>query len=198
MHKKYANIFLKKSYIGKINLVCINITRDNISKMKIRKATLNDLDALMAIYAHAREEMIKNNNPHQWKDVEPEKDKIISRINDGVHYVVEENGLICGAFSLIPGKDPTYERIDGKWLNDFPYLTIHTIASNNTVKGILKAAIDYGFSICNTIRIDTHIDNKIMIHLLEKYGFTFCGVIRLLNMEPRQAYMKTINIVGVK
>ena len=166
--------------------------------MKIRKATLEDLDKLMEIYAHARKEMIKNNNPLQWANVEPKEEKIISRINDGVHYIIEENGNICGAFSLIPCRDPTYEHIDGQWLNDLPYLTIHTIASNNTVKGILKAAINYGFSICNTIRIDTHIDNKIMIHLLEKYGFTYCGVIRLLNSEPRQAYMKTINIEGVK
>ncbi len=166
--------------------------------MKIRKATLNDLEELMQLYAHAREEMIKNNNPHQWSTVEPEQSKVISRINDGVHYIIEENGHICGSFSLIPGKDPTYEHIDGQWLNDLPYFTIHTIASNNIVKGILKAALDYGFSICNTIRIDTHIDNRIMIHLLEKYGFTFCGVIRLKNLEPRQAYMKTINICGVK
>ena len=160
--------------------------------MEIRKATLDDLNSLMVIYAHAREEMMRNNNPLQWGNVEPEKSKIISRINNGVHYVIIENGVLCGGFSLIPGRDPTYSHIDGAWLNDLPYLTIHSIASNNAVKGILKAAIDYGFSICNTIRIDTHKDNKIMIHLLEKYGFTFCGVIRLENLEPRQAYMKTI------
>ena len=159
--------------------------------MNIRKATIEDLAPLMEIYAHAREEMLKNNNPLQWGNVEPEESKIISRINSGVHYVVENYGVICGGFSLIPGRDPTYTHIDGAWLNDFPYLTIHSIASNNKVKGVLKAAIDYGFSICNTIRIDTHKDNKIMIHLLEKYGFTFCGVIRLANLEPRQAYMKT-------
>ena len=160
--------------------------------MNIRKATLKDLPRLLEIYAHARSEMIKNNNPLQWGNREPEESKIVSCINMGFHYVIENNGDICGAFSLIPGRDPTYTHIDGAWLNDLPYLTIHTIASNNTVKGVLKAAIDYGFSQCNTIRIDTHIDNKIMIHLLEKYGFTFCGVIRLENSEPRQAFMKTI------
>ena len=164
---------------------------DNEFKMEIRKATLNDLNELLRIYAHAREEMVANNNPLQWGDFEPSKAKIVSRINSNVHYVIENNGQICGTFSLIPGRDPTYTHIDGEWLNDLPYLTIHTIASNNTVKGVLKAAIDYGFSLCNTIRIDTHIDNKIMIHLLKKYGFAFCGVIRLENSEPRQAYMKT-------
>lgn len=160
--------------------------------MEIRKATLNDLDELMRVYAHARSEMIKNDNPHQWKDSEPQLDKLVSRINDGVHYIIENNGHICGGFSLIPGKDPTYSYIEGSWLNELPYLTIHTIASDNTTKGILKAVLDYGFSLNNTIRIDTHKDNKIMIHLLEKYGFTYCGIIYLENGEPRRAYMKTI------
>lgn len=166
--------------------------------MNIRKATLKDIDTLMNLYAHARGEMVKNNNPHQWKDSEPEKCKLITRINNGVHYIIEENSQICGAFSLIPGKDSTYDYIEGSWTNDLPYLTIHTIASNNIIKGILKAALDYGFSICSTIRIDTHKDNSIMIHLLEKYGFSYCGVIYLENGEPRNAYMKTVKNDGVK
>ena len=148
----------------------------------------------MRIYAYAREMMVKNNNPLQWKNTEPPKDKIIRRIKNHFHYIIENNGHICGAFSLIPGKDPTYAHIDGQWLNDYPYVTIHSIASDGTTKGILKAAIDYGFERINTIRIDTHKDNKVMIHLLEKMGFVHCGVIYLENSEPRQAYMKTITM----
>ena len=164
--------------------------------MLIRKATLEDIDSLMSIYDIARETMFENNNPLQWGNFEPSKDKITSRIKAGVHYIIENKNDICGCFSLIPGKDPTYNQIDGQWLNELQYLTIHSIASNNKEKSILKAAIDYGFSICDTIRIDTHKQNKIMIHLLEKYGFIFCGVIRLDNNEPRQAYMKTIKNKG--
>ena len=157
----------------------------------IRKAAINDIDAIMEIYAHAREMMIINNNPLQWGNSEPTKEKIANRIKNGFHYILENDGAICGAFSIIPGKDPTYEVIDGEWLNDYPYVTIHSIASNNTINGVLKAAIDYAFTLENTVRIDTHKDNLIMIHLLEKYGFTFCGTIYLENSEPRQAYMKT-------
>lgn len=32
-----------------------------------------------------------------------------------------------------------------------------------------------------------------MIHLLEKYGFSYCGIIYLANGELMLAYMKTIN-----
>ena len=159
--------------------------------MKIRKATLDDIDSLNKLYEHARQEMIKNNNPLQWGNTEPSTDKLISRIKDGNHYIVEKDGVFCGAFSAIPGRDPTYTHIVGKWLNDNPYITIHTIASNNKEKGVLKAAIDFGFTLENTVRIDTHENNTIMKHLLEKYGFTYCGVIYLENSEPRHAYMKT-------
>ena len=166
--------------------------------MEIRKARLEDLEELLKLYEHARQEMIQNNNPLQWGYTEPAKEKLIARINDGNRYIIENRGSICGAFSAIPGRDPTYNHIVGKWLNDFPYITIHTIASNNTQKGVLKAAIDFAFTLENTVRIDTHKDNTIMIHLLEKYGFVHCGTIYLENSEPRQAYMKTINNEGVK
>ena len=159
--------------------------------MKIRKATLDDIDSLIKLYEHARQEMIKNNNPLQWGNTEPSTDKLISRIKDGNHYIVEKDGVFCGAFSAITGRDPTYTHIVGKWLNDNPYITIHTIASNNKEKGVLKAAIDFGFTLENTVRIDTHENNAIMKYLLEKYGFTYCGVIYLENSEPRHAYMKT-------
>ena len=43
-----------------------------------------------------------------------------------------------------------------------------------------------------TIRIDTHADNVIMHHLLRKYGFAMCGVIRLADGAPRTAYIKTV------
>jgi hypothetical protein len=36
--------------------------------MQIRKPTEQDLDALMDLYAHARDFMAANGNPHQWGD----------------------------------------------------------------------------------------------------------------------------------
>ena len=40
-----------------------------------------------------------------------------------------------------------------------------------------------------TIYVSTHDEG-----IYEKYGFSFCGVIRLANLEPRQAYMKTLEM----
>lgn len=162
-----------------------------MNSLFIRKTTLEDLDIILKIYANAREVMHKNGNPHQWVNGHPTKEAIIKDINMGNSYVVLFNKEIVGVFSLIFGADPTYLKIyDGKWLNDEPYGTIHKIASSYKVKGILKAAIDYSFNYVNNIRIDTHEDNKVMRYLLNKYGFSYCGIIYLENGDPRLAYQK--------
>ena len=81
-----------------------------------------------------------------------------------------------------------YDVIEGKWLNDEPYGTIHRIASNGTEKGIMKICLDYCDNYVSNIRIDTHKDNKIMQHLLEKFNFKYCGIIYLSDGNPRLAY----------
>jgi RimJ/RimL family protein N-acetyltransferase len=42
------------------------------------------------------------------------------------------------------------------------------------------------------IRIDTHRDNAIMQHLLEKNGFVKCGIIYVEDGSPRIAYQKRL------
>ncbi len=158
--------------------------------MKIRNSTLADLDAIQTIYAHAREKMKKNGNPHQWANASPKYEDVLYDIIHLNSYIIEEKDHICGVFSLLFGVDPTYLKIEGQWLNNHPYATIHRIASDNTQKGILKTAIDYAFRFVSDVRIDTHKDNKIMRKALQQYGFTYCGIIYLKNKEPRLAYHK--------
>lgn len=38
------------------------------------------------------------------------------------------------------------------------------------------------------LRIDTHEENKVMRHLIEKSGFAECGIIRVEDGSPRIAY----------
>lgn len=156
----------------------------------IRKSTLADLPEIEKIYEHGRQIMIENNNPHQWRDCEPEISKILKDIDEGNHYIIKKNHVICGVFAMIFGEDPTYKHIDGNWLNNDDYITIHRIATSGVIKGIFDLAISYAFEHCNNVRIDTHNDNSIMRHLLEKHGFTYCGIIRLANSEPRLAFQK--------
>ena len=105
-------------------------------------------------------------------------------------YVV--NGQIEAVFAFILGADPTYAAIeDGQWLDDtLPYGTVHRLASAGKHKGVGKAVLDWSMEHCQSLRADTHADNKIMQHLLEKNGFTRCGVIHVADGSPRFAYQK--------
>jgi hypothetical protein len=160
--------------------------------MKIRNTTEKDLSFVMDIYAYAREQMKNNGNPTQWGDSRPSEGTILSDILAKNSYVIlDDEGRICGVFTFITGPDPTYTKIyDGKWLNDKPYGVIHRIASAGCKKGILETTLSYCEALTENIRIDTHRDNKIMQHLLEKNDYTKCGIIYVDDGSPRIAYQK--------
>ena len=160
--------------------------------MKIRKSISSDINDILIIYERARSFMKETGNPNQWRDNKPEKEEISKDINDGNHYIVYDDDGIYGAFSFIIGEDPTYNYIEGAWLNNEKYGTLHKVASAQTKHGILSFILGYCSALVDNIRIDTHEDNKVMQHLILKNSFTKCGIIYLLNGEPRIAYQKRI------
>jgi RimJ/RimL family protein N-acetyltransferase len=160
-------------------------------EMNIRKAEYKDLDTIMKIYGHARQFMAENGNPTQWGTGNPKREVIEQDIARGVGYVCEDGDEICGVFAFILGEDPTYAVIeDGKWINDEPYGTVHRIAGAGTVKGVSAACFDWCFKQCPSLRVDTHENNKIMQHVIEKNGFVKCGRIYVADGSPRIAYQK--------
>ena len=157
--------------------------------MKVRKAQRSDLKIIEAIFVYARAYMKASGNPNQWKDNRPEMATVIHDIDEGNFYVIEDDGQIVGCFAFIIGEDPTYKDIkNGSWLNEEPYGTIHRIASNGQSTGLFECVLDYCRPLVGNIRIDTHADNKIMQHLLEKCGFKYCGIIVTDDGTDRLAY----------
>lgn len=163
--------------------------------MHIRPTTYADIDALLVIFAHARRQMAADGNPTQWGDGYPEREQLEEDIQHSVSYIIEHEGHICGTFVFIIGDDPTYDVIeDGAWLNNtLPYGTIHRIASNGSCRGIFHTALNWCTIQCTNIRIDTHIDNQRMIHLIMREGFTRCGIIYTRNHSPRIAFQRISN-----
>ena len=108
-------------------------------------------------------------------------------------YVIVEQNRICGVFAFFTGIEPTYQLIEnGTWQNDAPYGTVHRIAGNGQCKGILAETLSFCEKQINNIRIDTHDDNKIMQHLLAKYGYQKCGYIYVEDGSRRIAYQKVV------
>lgn len=160
--------------------------------MTIRPTTYADIDALLAIFAYARQQMTADGNPTQWGDGYPSRQQIEDDIECAVSYVIEQDGVVCATFVFIIGDDPTYNLIeDGAWLDDeLEYGTIHRIASNGQVKGVFDRVLDWCSERCGNIRIDTHKDNSRMISLIERAGFTRCGVIYTREHSPREVYQR--------
>lgn len=159
--------------------------------MNIRNSVPADLPEIQRVYAAARAYMKQTGNPNQWGDTSPELKLILGDFENKTGYVVVEDGKIVGAFAFILGTDPTYLHIeDGEWLNDEPYGTIHRIASDGTVCGIFEEALAFCSARAKNVRIDTHHDNKVMQHKIEKNGFTRCGIIYITDGSPRIAYQK--------
>lgn len=171
--------------------------------MYIRRATYDDIPRLMEIFASARRIMRESGNINQWNDSYPSEQIVRNDINDDVCKVLcDNNHRIIATMAFIPGPDPTYKVIKGKWLNDDPYYVIHRIATSESGHGtagyLLKWAEDYLAGLDNesesksrtNLRIDTHRDNVIMHHIMKKTGFKYCGIIHLANGDPRDAFQK--------
>lgn len=163
--------------------------------MNIRKASLKDVDKILAIYQYAREQMRLGGNPGQWGSTYPSLELIQNDISHGNCYVMDEEEEIHGGFAFILGDDPTYQRIeDGAWLNGDDYGTIHRIAGDGKRKGIFDYCTCFCEKKVSNIRIDTHERNLIMQHLLEKNGYQKCGRIYVADGSPRIAYQKVVGL----
>lgn len=155
--------------------------------LTVKKATASQLSEIEAIYERARSYMRETGNKTQWSGGYPSREVILSDIENGNLYVITGDGIEA-VFAFILGEDPTYEYIEGEWLDTLPYCAVHRVASAGKTKGMLNAVMNYCFSQCDNIKIDTHEDNRVMQHQLEKYGFSPCGTIYLENGDSRIAY----------
>lgn len=160
--------------------------------MVIRPTELTDLPLVMGIYEYARNFMRANGNATQWVNGYPSEELIRQEIKDSHSFVcIGGQGEIIGTFCFILGDDPTYRQIfEGEWLNDEPYGVIHRMATNGKQKGVADACLDWCMEQSDNIRVDTHKDNLVMQHILEKRGFRRCGIIFVRDGTERIAYQR--------
>ena len=141
----------------------------------------------------ARGIMRASGNANQWVGGYPQEEVIRRDIAEGGGFVLTDGcDRITGYFAFLPSPEPTYAYIEGgQWLDDtLPYHVIHRIGSLPEVHGTFAAMLDYCSALESNLRIDTHRDNLIMQHLLERHGFTRCGVIYLASGAERLAYQR--------
>ena len=158
--------------------------------MIIREARIEDIERILEIYDIAKAFMRQTGNPNQWNSSYPDLKLLKGDIDKKQLFVMEEDSIIHSVFAFIIGDDPTYRDIEGAWLDDSTYGTIHRIASDGTVHQVFKKAVDFCSEKCAHLRADTHEDNKVMQKVILKNGFKETGIIYIADGTPRIAFEK--------
>ena len=171
--------------------------------MNVINATYEHINEILNIYHLAFNHMKNEKNYNQWTGSDETFIQSIKKyIDKNEFYLMIENNEIIAFFALIYGNDETYNIINGNWLNNDPYVTIHKVAVKYYQRGIFSKIIEFvkkdakKFNVYN-IKIDTHKDNISMNTALINKGFTYCGTISLnkdFNDKNalRNAYQKKI------
>lgn len=165
--------------------------------MLFRRATEGDIEAILAIMDGARRFMAQN-GVVQWVNGYPSREVMLADIAKNQCWVMEDGCGVCASVTVVTDGEPAYDRIyDGSWQTGSAakYIAMHRVAVADRVRGqgvapMMVAQVKQlkqrdGFE---SIRIDTHRDNKAMQRMLAKTGFRYCGVIHLANGSERIAF----------
>ena len=149
-----------------------------------RPSTIADIPAIGIIINEAKQ-YLKDQGAPQWQDGhEPHEGVIREDIQKKASYVLTLEDEVVGTIALIAENDPVYEAIEGNWQGEGPYVSLHHVAVSQKHRGIglgknlltlaIKQAQALGYE---DIRIDTYPANQPMLSLIEKCGFTYCGMV---------------------
>ncbi len=180
-----------------------------MNALTVRLATEADLDELLRVFAAARLFMRENGNPTQWGTDRPTREDVLGNVRGRCCYAVERDGRIRGTFALKFGPDPMYASIEGgEWLSDEPYMTIHSLASDGTARGVAGAAFRFAEARpsrflsgqtdtpdepVRSLRIDTHRNNRKMQEIIRANGFAYCGIVHMVtDGTERLAFQKAL------
>ena len=163
-----------------------------------RIANENDMEQIMEIVENAKSYM-KENKINQWSENYPNEDVFLTDLKENRLYVAEINGKVVGMAVLVLDRDEDYKNIDGKWLIDGKYGVIHRIAVNPDYKSqnVAKNLLDFFENKLkelnyDSIRVDTHKDNKSMLRFIQKNGFQKCGIVYIRKTDERIAFEKPL------
>ncbi|AQP53201.1 hypothetical protein CBF34_07845 [Vagococcus penaei] len=153
-----------------------------------RRATLEDLPAIMDVIASGVEILKKRGVPQWQAENQPNTTVISADIAEDTCHVLIIDGKISGVACLQTLPEVSYDTLNsGAWLtSETHYATIHrfAICSDIGVKGmghifmgyLLSFAISLGY---DDVRIDTHSQNLAMQRVIKRAGFVECGDILL-------------------
>ena len=166
-----------------------------------RRAEMREIPRILKIIGQAQAQM-RAAGSQQWKNGYPAEQDIRRDIERGYGQVLcrpESAGTrgMAAYGAVVFDGEPAYGAIEGAWLTDGRYVVLHRLAvadeakrqgvATEFLRRVERLALARGVE---AFRVDTNFDNRIMLRLLEKEGFRFCGKIRYDSGE-RLAFEKS-------
>lgn len=170
-----------------------------------RAATTRDTGRILRIISQAQAQM-RRAGSLQWQDGYPSATHIETDLARGAGRVLciadsaqahgrepapdaqapvaDTPGRVIAYAAVIFDGEPAYETIEGAWRTPQPYVVVHRLAVADGYKGcgvarafLRRVEEEARAEGMRGFRIDTNFDNRPMLHLLERLGFTCCGKI---------------------
>lgn len=165
--------------------------------VQLKHTTNNETPIIINIIEQGKQHL-KEQGIDQWQDGYPNEAILKEDIYKKRGYCIVHNKQIIGYVCISFEKEEDYEQIDGNWNSKESYVVVHRFVICNEFRGkhftkdIFSAIEKMGFeNQCSSIRIDTHEDNKKMQYVLQKCGFSYCGIV-LVGGAKRFAYDKIL------
>ncbi len=171
--------------------------------IECRRATAEDIPALMRITASAKKSL-KKHGVDQWQGTYPNEETFLADISRGELYAVMHGADLAAFFMLSDEIEESYNVItDGKWSCDEPYCVMHrsAVAAEYRGSGMAEQMMKCVERITREhyrryVRCDTHKKNKSMQRLLRDMGYRYRGNVTI-KTDPghdpaRQAYEKLL------
>lgn len=154
--------------------------------MEFIVAKKEHIDEMCQITDDAKRQL-KNLGLDQWQKGYPSRKVWENDAACGCTQLAMEDGKIMGIFAFQTTPDASYYKINGKWLTDGEYASMHRVcvADDAKGKGVAGKMFAHGFEMARKLgfkamRIDTHPGNIPMQRALIKAGFLACGEINLV------------------
>ena len=165
--------------------------------MQLDKAKSDDVPRIWTIICQGKEQM-RREGSGQWQDGYPARSNIADDIAAGYGHVLRHDGCVIAYAAVIFDGEPAYGNIDGHWLADQPYATVHRLAVADEMKhrGVATSFMREIENISRargiaSVRVDTNFDNLRMSKILSKLGFVHCGEVTY-DTNKRMAYEKLL------
>lgn len=166
-------------------------------EITFRHAVHSDEERVMQIIRESTAILNKAGN-FQWNENYPTVNDIRSDMDTGIGIVAEMDGKIVAYGAVDFDSEPAYDNIKGQWLSVQPYVVLHRLAVAPETRGlgIAKKFFQETERIgrekgLKSFKVDTNYNNPIMLSILQKLGFTYCGEV-FFEGDYRKAFEKLI------